>query len=158
MNKRKRSVFSSIASIVHQCVPSFSELSVLAVKKGYLPFSQISNIYSLWSTHMVCRKNANKVFIYLAVVEIFNCRFYLNIWYSFKHFVSCRTTPALFYSVICQVRFQYTFYFVVFYSFYTSVIYCRCLFNSLFDDILSEGRQNSPLSNQFQILFWSSSI
>ena len=48
------------------------------------------------STDMVCRKNTNKIFIYIDVVEILNSRFYLKIWYSFRHFASWRATPALF--------------------------------------------------------------
>ena len=47
MNKKKsRSVCGSMPDKLHQCVPPLSELSVFAIMKGYLPFFQISLIYS----------------------------------------------------------------------------------------------------------------
>ena len=66
------------------------------------------------SVHMVCRKNANKIFIYIVVVEIFNCRFYLKIWYSFKHFASCRVAPVPFLqcnlTVLIPIHFLFCYF------------------------------------------------
>ena len=47
VSKKKMSAFGSISSMLHQCVPFLSELSVFAIKKRYFPFFQISSTCSL---------------------------------------------------------------------------------------------------------------
>ena len=92
--KKKRSGFDSMSSMLHQCIPSLSELSVFAIKKGCFSRYHIFRINKF--VRVDCWKNTNKIFHYIIVIKIFNCLFYLKIWYFFRHFASYRAALMLF--------------------------------------------------------------
>ena len=50
-SKKKISVFGSISSMLHQCVPPFSLLFMLAITKGYFPF--LEDIIAEWLINLL---------------------------------------------------------------------------------------------------------
>ena len=110
-----------MSSIFQQCLLYMSELSLLAIKKGYC-FFRYQRFIVFQSVHMVCRKKANKIFFYILVLEIFNCRLYLKIWYCLKYFASCRANPVLF---LCPCPCANTLFMLLFF-----ILFSSALFNS----------------------------
>ena len=134
-----------MSRILHQCAPFLSKLSVFAMKKGYLPV--FSDIITLKLINLFAGKTPTKFFMISSSLRFFIVD---SIWkFDIPSDILSVKELSLyfFYSIVGWIWFQYLFYFILFYYFYTRIIYCWCLFDSFLNSFFSKCKINNPWTN-----------